>query len=284
MPAHKRQLAYREVSNIQGSAMGSTPGTSVPAHASSNSTKGTATELVAAASVVFDVMCVEIYISNYGLLGTSAKGMLDLLIGSSLTTVLVADLLCGNAGGSSVLGEGGVYYRIPILIPAGTRVGAQLAGERTGVSGRVAIRLHEKPEAILATKVVTYKGASAIPDAVPVTASNGGEGAWIQVVAATSEDHIGFFSGFQAPTDTSLTPNKQFVRDIGVGTATEALLCGFEQSRISRYGTGELCDFVAGNDYIACPVPSGTRMTMRLGTNGGADAAAPQVALYGLSS
>ena len=182
MPLYIPRRAYREQSNYQTSAMGSTPGTSVPTHATVNSTKGTATELIASAN--FDVMEIEVYITNYGLSATSAKGMVDILIGASLGTVLIANLMSGNAGGSSVLGEGGKSWRFPIYIPAGTRIGAQAAGERTGVSLRVGITLYEKPAGALATKVVTY-GVGTVPDGVAVTASNGGEGSWTQITAST---------------------------------------------------------------------------------------------------
>lgn len=284
MPVIVPRRAWRQSSNYQASGMGSTPGTSVPTHATVNSTKGAATQLIA--SLAHDVCELEIYISNYGLATTSSKGMVDILIGSSLTTVLIADLLSGAAGGSAVLGEGGKSWRFPIWIPAGTRLGAQAAGERTGVSLRVGVRCYEAPPSggMVATKVVTYRGGSAVPDAVAVTASNGGEGSWTQIVASTSEDHWGCLVGFQPPTDTSLTPNKQYLLDVGIGAATEELLGGYEQGYLFRYGTGELCEGpLTGNGPILAPIPSGSRLTARLATNGAADAAAPQVALYCLS-
>lgn len=258
------------------------PGTSVPTHATVNSTKGTETTLIA--STNFDAFELWVYISNYASSGASSKGMVDILIGSATADIAIANLLSGQAGGDGTACPSGKAWKFPLYIPSGARISAQAAGERTGVSLRVAvwIRGGPYPPGRVGTKVTTY-GVGTVPDATAVTAGNDAEGNWTEITASTTSDHFACVPSFQGPTDTSYTPKKGHSVDIGIGSATEELLGGYEQGYLYSYDTVEACDQLGFADPIYADIPSGSRLVARICASGAADAAAPQIALHCVS-
>lgn len=253
-----------------------TPGTAVTTGASA-STKGTAVQLIA--STAFDSYWCRVMATNYGLSATTSRGCLDILIGAATEEVLIPNLLMGFCGGS-VLGAGPKVWEFPLYIPAGQRIAAQVAGDRTSTAMRVGIMLYGGsgyPPFRVGSKVTTY-GIGTVPAGTSVTpGASGAEGAWTQITASTSEDHFAFVPSMQPPTgDTTLTPVKHTFMDIGVGAATEEPIGGSEQSYIYTVETGEL----QGGPFNGMPcfgdVPSGSRLTVRLSASGALDTVSTQ--------
>jgi hypothetical protein len=251
-------------------------------------TKGTAVQLIASTS--FDAYWVRVIASNYGVSATTSRGCLDLLIGAATEDVLIANMLmgfCGGIGTGTTNGCGPKVWDFPLYIPSGSRVAAQVAGDRTSTAMSVAVVLYGgngSPAFPVGASVTTY-GVSSVPGGVVVTSgASGAEGSWIEIAASSSREHFAFVPSFQPPTgDTTLTPIKLFWMDMGVGAATEESMLGSEQSYVFRYDAGELCDGPFNPMPAFDVVPSGTRLVARLSANGALDAASPQCAIHGVS-
>lgn len=276
----KGGLRYQDNFTSAGS---SAPGTTVPAHATLNSSKGTVTELLA--SLDFDCHELFIYCTGYGAAAASSKGFLSIYVGAATEQVLIPDLLIGGAGGA---GLGGKRWRFPIYIPAGTRVSAALGGERTGVNANVAIMAvggTMSPHVVCGSKVVTY-GLSTQPDATNITpGASGAEGSFTQITASTTENHIAVMPSWQPPTDTTLNARIYSV-DIGIGSATEAIIARLEGPYIYQTNASEQCSTDGYDGVVYADIPSGSRLAARVsnnGTNDGSGADRGQVALHCLS-
>jgi hypothetical protein len=274
---------YRIEHNLGGVGT-TTPGTSVTTGASS-STKGTPAELIA--STAFDAYWVTVIATNYGLAATTSQGCLDILIGSATEEVLIPNLLMGFCGGGSVLGESAKIWEFPLYIPAGSRLAAQAAGDRTSTAMRVGIILRGgdgTPHFRVGSKVTTY-GITTVPAGTDVTeGASGAEGSWTQIASSTSEDHFAFVPSYH-PTDgdTTLTGVKTVWLDMGIGAATEEAMLGAEQSYVFRYGSGELCEGPWSPFPCFQDVPSGTRLVARCSLSGAADTGPGDVAIHAVS-
>lgn len=245
-----------------------TPGTTVTTGASS-STKGSVAELIA--STNFDAWWIRVVAGHYSASATASKGALDILIGASTEEVLIADLLFGGAGGSdhTVDRHGPKVWDFPLYIPAGSRLAAQAAGERTSQGFEVAVFLYGgdgSPPFQVGGKVTTY-GMGTVPTGTAITpGASGAEGSWTQIVASTTRDHFAFLPSWQIGTDTTHNRANHYV-EIGVGSATEESI-------------GEWWFMVNALESMHGPVnswpafadvPSGTRLTMRASCSGSAD-------------
>jgi hypothetical protein len=249
-----------------------------------SSTKGTPVEVFSATA--FDAYWLVVLASQYGNGATTSQGCLDILVGAATEEVLVPNLLMGFCGSLSVLGVGPKCWQFPVYIPAGTRLAVQVAGDRLSTGMRVGVCLYGGgglPPFRVGSKVTTY-GITTVPAGTDVAAgASGAEGAWVQIDAATDEDHFAFVPSFH-PTDgdTTLSIRTVFM-DMGIGAATEELLLGVEQSYIFHYDSGELC----GGPFNPMPafhdVPSGTRLVARLSMDGANDTGSPDCAIHAVS-
>lgn len=266
----------------------STPGTSVTTGGTA-STKGTAAELIASTS--FDAYWIKIVASNYGVSATTSRCCLDILLGAATERVAIPNLLagfCGGAGSGTTPGCGPKVWEFPLYIPAGTRIAAQAAGDRTSTALRVAVFLYGGngyPPFRVGQKVTTY-GIGTVPAGTSVTpGASGAEGSWTQISAGTSENHFAFVPSMQPPTgDTTLTPIKYTFMDMGIGAATEEAMLGAEQSYLFRVDSGELAEGPHNSWPCFQDVPSGTRLVARLSASGALDTVATQeVAIHAVS-
>jgi hypothetical protein len=261
-----------------------TPGASVTTGGAA-ATKGTPVELIA--STAFDAYWVKVIASNYGLAATTSQGCLDILVGAATEEVLIPNLLMGFCGGASIIAAGPKVWEFPLYIPAGTRIAAQVAGDRTATAMRVGIILYGGrgyPPFRVGRKVTTY-GITTVPAGTDVAAGySAAEGGWVQITSSTSEDHFAFVPSFH-PTDgdTTLTPIKVVYMDMGVGAATEELMLGQQQSYIFKYDTGEMCEGPYNSFPTFQDVPSGTRLVARLSMSGATDTGEPDCAIHAVS-
>ncbi len=245
-----------------------TPGTAVTTGASAG-TKGTVTELIASAD--FDVCLIEIIASGYNATNTQSKGCLDILVGAATESLLIVNLLMGACGVFNGANGGPKTWRFPVYLPAGTRISAQAAGDRTSTAMRVGIKLVGgliSPPWRVGRAVETY-GVSSVPAGTAITAgASGAEGSWTEVVASTIYDHFCFEPSLQLGADTAIN-SRGLALDIGFGAATEELA---EEGYL--YSTG-------GDESISGPwaspwplmmdIPAATRAVMRLSNSGAND-------------
>lgn len=254
-----------------------TPGTSVTTGAASG-TKGTAVQLIASTS--FDAYWVVIVASQYAVAATNSGGCLDILTGAATEEVLIPDLLMGYCG-TAFTGRGRKTWEFPLYIPAGTRLAAQAAGQRTSAAFRVAIFLYGGngyPPYRCGTKVTTY--GVTVPAGTTVTpGASGAEGAWAQITASTSEDHFALVPSFQGGDDTT-KGNLGYMLDIGMGAATEEEI---GQSFYYGVNTDEVYDGPYNPMPLFQDIPSGTRLVARVSNSGANDTGNYNVALHGVS-
>ncbi len=256
-----------------------TPGSVVTTGGASN-TKGTPVELIA--STAFDAYWITITASNYAAAATTSQGCLDILIGASTEEVLIPNLLMGFCGSLAPK-----RWDFPLYIPAGSRIAAQAAGDRTTTTLTVGVVLRGgdgTPHHRVGRKVTTY-GITTVPAGTDVAAGySGAEGAWVQITGSTSEDHFAFCPSFH-PTDgdTTLTPAKVVYMDLGLGAATEELMLGVQQNFVFLYDTNENCYGPYDAQPIFQDVKSGTRLTARLSMSGATDTGEPDCAIHAVS-
>jgi hypothetical protein len=280
----KGPLLYEHNLGTVGAA---TIGTSVTTGASA-ATKGTPVQLIA--STAFDAYMIQITASEYGSPATTARGCLDILVGAATEEVLIANLLMGFCGGIGGVDPGmPKTWIFPLYIPAGTRIAVQAAGDRTATALRVGVQLwggNGYPPFRVGQKVTTY-GIGTVPAGTAITpGASAAEGAWTQVVAATTSEHFCIVPSAQPPTgDTTLTTSG-VAMDIGVGAATEEVIAGGgrEQSYFYTLTASE----TAGGPINPWPcfadIPSGQRLAARLSRSSAADTVATwDVALHGVS-
>lgn len=257
-------------------------GTSVTTGAAA-STKGTAVQLIA--STAFDSYLMLITASAYGAAATAARGCLDILVGAATEEVLIANLLMGYCGTFFNALNAHKQWLFPVYVPAGTRIAAQVAGDRTSTAMRVGIQLwggQGYPPFRVGTRVVTY-GIGTVPAGTAVTpGASAAEGAWTQVVNSTSEDHFCVIPSAQPSTgDTTLTASSFFM-DIGIGAATEEVIAGNgrEQSYIFGLDGGELVSGPLNPIPCFADIPNASRLTARLSRSSAADGVGWDVALH----
>jgi hypothetical protein len=249
-----RKGAPRSENNAGG--VGLSPyGTTVTTGASSG-VKGTPATLLANTS--FDTYRIKIVTMNYsGGNGVASQCCMDLLIGAATESILIPDLLAGSSQNPGLE----KVWDFPLYIPAGSRLSAQAAGDRVSTAFQVAIYLYGGdgiPTGRVGTKVVTY-GVSAVPAGTTfVPGSTGVEGAWTQVVLATSENHFAVVPSYQISGVAFQTA--RLALDVGIGAATEVEIADGYQFVSS---SAEVVGGPINSEPCYCDIPSSTRLVVR---------------------
>jgi hypothetical protein len=161
------------------------------------------------------------------------------------------------------------------------RIAATLASVRTSITSRVGVWLYGGgvPPFRVGRKVITYgtKINNARGQAVTPTASGGAASA-TQMTASSTYDHFYFMPGFQAATDTTITPQGWVNIGIGVGAATEQRIgTWWYQKDTAEQFSGPHPQFGAFAEVAA-----GQRLTL-LASNSGANDAAYDGLIYAVA-
>lgn len=228
------------------------------------STKGAVAELIS--STNFDAYWVLVNVFNVGLNATLSRAAVDILVGAATEEVLIPNLLAGHAGTWGGANNGPKQWCFPLYIPAGTRITAQAAGDRTSVACNVQIFLFGgdgAPAFRVGTKVVTY-GMGTVPGGTAFTPGTSGTwGAWAEVAASTSEDHFAVCPSWQLNTTT--LSNRVLGLSIGIGAAAAERQMGEAYSF-----TSDANEFMGG-PYNPMPIfqdiPAGSRLSIRGANN-----------------
>jgi hypothetical protein len=154
---------------------------------------------------------------------TDTSALLDIGVGGSGSEVVVVpDLAMGSRYGAANLIGPLPFYRVPIFIPAGSRIAIRCQGAQT--SKAIAVSL--TPLARMAgqrqpsTSVVTLNANSATSagTSLGTPGGNNTKTSWTQLVAATAEPFSALMVGFQLAADTVQGDTNTLV-DIGFGAA-----------------------------------------------------------------
>jgi hypothetical protein len=258
--------------NVGATTLGTSVSTGNPA-----STKGTAVELIA--STAFDSYMMCITAAAYGAAATTSRGCLDILVGAATEEVLIANLLMGFCGNIAVTNAGPKTWWFPLYVPSGTRIAAQVAGNRTSTAMRVGIQLYGGsgyPPWRVGQRVDTY-GIGTVPAATSVTpGASAAEGSWTEITSSTTRDCFCIVPSAQGPTgDTTLTASGVWM-DIGVGAATEEVVAGGgnEQSYVFALNGDEMISGPFNPFPTFADIPSASRLTARLSRSSAADTTA----------
>jgi hypothetical protein len=156
-------------------------------------------------------------------------------------------------------------------VPAGSRLAVQAAGFLTSTAFRCSIFLYGgdgSPKWPVGSKVTTY-GMGTVPTGTVIVAGiSGAEGAWTQITAGTSENHLALVPSFQVGNDIGWN-SRYLTVDLGIGSATE------EEIAQSYWYATDAGEFMVGPyNTMPCfqPVPQGSRLTMRASNGGTTDA------------
>lgn len=255
---------FRRESNMP--TVGSTTFGNAVTTGAASTTKGTPVELIA--STAFDTYMMEITAEGYAASGAASPGCLDILVGSATESVLISNLLFGGCGNTTLGGLGPKRWLFPVYIPAGTRIAAQAAGNRTSVAFDVAVHLFGGsgyPPFQVGSKVETY-GITTVPNGTTVTVgASGAEGSWAQITSSTTRDHFCLVPSWQANDTTTTLASIQV--DVGIGAATESLLGSFNYLSTAAEAMEGSFPLLP----IFQNIPAGSRLVMRASSSGAAD-------------
>ncbi len=190
--------------------------------------------------------------------GTTATSLMDIAVGAAGSEqIIIPNLLCPQ---DQWCGYAPGLVKIPVAIPAGSRISARAQGGQ-GISPGVVLSLvncgGNRPKTGKAIDIGTVLASSSATALALATAA---KSSWVQLAAATTQDLDGFFLNL-GNNGTSVTASQWAHIDIGVGAA------GSEQVVLPDYTVG-----VDANSEIFLPIysmfipvkiPAGQRIAVR---------------------
>ena len=237
-----------EITGINTSSLTLTAGS--PAH-----TKGSWLELISSTSGTTEFLSMAWQAGNVS--GTDTAMLMDIGVGASGSeTVVVPDIAIGGASSMTL--------NLPINIPSGSRIAARLQGVR-GSSQSI-----QTFGNILAISI-GGSNAALIPSSLDVlgtdtatstgTAMSGASGTWVEIVASTSDDYIGF-QIIPSFSDSSITTYANTVYTLGVGAAGSEVAIG--DISINYNGANESVALRTINvPLFGQEVPAGSRLAVK---------------------
>jgi hypothetical protein len=283
MPLWVPQKGILRTAHNMGPVATTSAGAVAQTHATVANTKGAPVEIFA--STPFDTFWVKIIASRYSLSAAAAAGALDILVGPSVEDRLIANLLMGYAGGNSTNQIcGPKMWDFPLYIPGGTRVACAVAGALLATNVVVQMFLYggNVPFCQAGGKVTTYGITDAsVPNGTAFTpGATGVEGAWQQIVAATSEDHFALVPSFSPRAITSLN-DKWCHLDIGIGAAAaeDQIAEGYQ----FYTQASEQCGGPWNSMPCFGPIPSGSRLSIRASLHAALDTGGYDAALHAVT-
>lgn len=223
---------------------------------------GSYASLIAGAAVTHDVH--EIWINfNANVVVGSARDSLATIgvdpAGGSSFTPLIEHLSCACAAGfhgSGAVG-GGIWYRFPVFIKAGSSIGCAASVNNATVgtlSAHVVLfGAPSRPDAIWAGSFVQTFGAdpAASSGSVAIVAGGASEGAWVEI--GTLDKPIRFID-FGLGVNASVMQSASMVVDLALGDATNkkiiipgALVFTTTNEVLARDAAGRYCSGAPGD-------------------------------------
>jgi hypothetical protein len=256
-----------------------------PVSGAASATKGAWTRIFS--SMYPNMYLLRLIVRDIAVAATSSLATMDVGVGpAGSEVVVVPDLLCGGAPIASGNPYNGREFWIPLFVPQFTAVSVRFASERTSATFKLVAWAYigggsNPPPWRLGQKVTTY-GIGTVPNGTTIVpGASTAQGAWTQVVAATTRDHFCFFPSFQV-AGTTLNARSIYL-GMGYGGA------GVEENFQSATG---YCYVTTTNEEVFGPynnnipmwqtIPAGTRLVMRASNTGTNDTGPYQVAIHAL--
>jgi len=237
-----------EITGINTSSLTLTAGT--PAH-----TKGSWLELISSTSGTTEFFSMQWQGGNVS--GTDTAMLMDIGVGASGSeTVVVPDIAIGGASA--------VVLNLPINIPSGSRIAARLQGTRGSSQTIVtfgniaAFSIGGSNSALIPTSLDVLGTDTATSTG---TAMSGASGTWVEVVASTSDDYIGF-QLVPSASDSSITSLANTQLTLGVGSAGSEVAIG--DISVNYNGANESFALRSINlPVFGQEVPAGSRLAVK---------------------
>jgi hypothetical protein len=174
----------------------------------------------AISSLTSDVYGLMIVIHSNNTSGASRNSAVDIGIGGAGSeTVLIPNLLGGNATGYTSTG-GGLWYYFPVFIAAGTRVAVRAQSTVT-TAFNVFIQTVQRPLNPAMVKSATYAEALGIslPTGTALTSGTSAEGSWT-LMGTTSKPCWHWQLGAEIPSSNITHSSVTYTFDLAVGNGT----------------------------------------------------------------
>lgn len=185
----------------------STRGTAVVAAGSAN-TKGSWTQLFAAASVLYSVIGFSIVIGNNSLASSARRSFIDIGVGGSGSEQVIVENLCALGCANLANQPSPQEFYFPIRIAPGTRISARHQCSAASQTSNIVITLYYGNWA----EHTTFAGAEMVgantgtTSLVTITAGNTGtESSWTDIGGTTSKVYYGGCLCITMDTGTALT-------------------------------------------------------------------------------
>lgn len=243
-----------------------TPGVSVSLPASANTKSSWVEAIASTAGNVVEIALMSIG-SNAS--GSNGAALVDVGIGGSGSETLFVENL--PLGFTNVAGSGlPPLVRLPVSLPAGTRISVRASSQRTSTTIRVILLVNYGPRnpgvSFPGTTFTTYGAQTASSNGVGVTpnASVGVDGSWVEITSSTTRDHRGFLlltQGWGGTAGGSITMIVAgFVLELGAGASGSEVVLGSVHVRTS---TAEVRMGPYPDWPIWRTIPAGTRLAAR---------------------
>lgn len=247
-------------------APSTTPGTSVPSHATVANLEGNWTEIASSANIAEEVWLLVIQVSSISASGNIRNALIDIGIdpaGGSSYSVFIENLLCSQAG-SFV--NGGFWFYFPIRIPAGASVAARYQSNSTAITARVSAWFYGKPtapELVWRGCVCETIGTISSSTGVAFTPGNSGaEGS--RVSLGTTTRALKWFQ-LSAGIANNTTTAVAYLLDLDWSNDATNFFPILEDVPMFLPGTAEITGLHAGPNILNafCDVPAGATLYIR---------------------
>jgi hypothetical protein len=243
---------YCNPHSIGGNSGSGAVGAAVTAAATAN-TKGAWTQLIAAtpADCVFAIISIQQIYGN--------RFAIDIGIGpAGSEIVLVPNIVCDVDNTSS--GCGCWMITIPLQIPAGIRIAARCQSSAASAVTHVSITTFDGHDGscIAGVDAIGFNSASTYGTAVTPSGTAGTKGPWNQLIAATTNDYLGFFACFDWNGSTGQYGGIDI--DIGIGPSGSEVIIVPD---ICTGSPGTYNQFFPIFPILQTEIPAGTRIAAR---------------------
>lgn len=221
--------------------------------------KGSYVQLIAATGFAYNAISIQLEPDG----GGGQCYLVDIAIGAAASEVVIVPNILMDSSRAEHMN--GVNIKLPVAIPAGSRIAARCqevggAGTRL-VNVAVSGRAGGSNYAPSGGAVVNYGANTSTTNGVLVDsgATLNTYGAWTEITSGTSADHNGLTAVLGTNQQSGTLVNSQYYFQIGIGAAaSEVAIAEF----ISGMNTNNNRLHVNSADTLMS-IPSGTRLAMR---------------------
>jgi hypothetical protein len=206
------------------------------------------------------------YTTSVGL----ASGFMNLAIGASGSeAVIVTGLSVPRGYSSSSISENQACYLFPLVLPAGTRLAAQIQSWVASELYRVNLALFDDAFGSVcgggAIDTYGYNSGTSQGTTLDAGATANTKGAYVQLTGSTTNDLAGFFLGFDTVGSSPGSVDAAFSLDIAVGASgSEVIVFPDFPVHVKNISSPARNITPIGSPYFPIPVPAGSRVAARV--------------------